>query len=89
MKKCYIKGERNIVHTIKEGKAKCIRHILRRNNLQEKATEGKGEGKGRRRRRRKQLPDDLRKQKYVGNSKSKHRNALYGELSLKVSLDLS
>jgi hypothetical protein len=47
MKKCYIKEERNIVHTIKEGKAKWIGHILRRNNLQGKATEGEGEGKGR------------------------------------------
>jgi hypothetical protein len=50
-----VKGERDILHTIKRGKASFIGHILRRNCLLECVTEGKIEGTGRRRRKREQL----------------------------------
>jgi hypothetical protein len=59
-----VKEERNILHTIKRGKANWIGHILRRNCLLKHVIEGKLEGRiemtGRRGRRRKQLLDDLR-----------------------------
>jgi hypothetical protein len=57
-----VKEERNIVHTIKRRKTKCIGHILRRNCLEKHVIEGKLEGRiemtGRQGRRRKQLLDD-------------------------------
>jgi hypothetical protein len=61
--------ERNIVHTIKRGKANWIGHILSGNCLLKHVIEGKLEGRiemtGRRRRRRKQLLDDLKeKERY-------------------------
>jgi hypothetical protein len=62
-----VKEERNIVHTIKRGKANWIGHILRRNCLLKQVIEGKLEGRiemtGRRGRRRKQLLDDLKEKR--------------------------
>jgi hypothetical protein len=62
-----VKGERNIVHTIKRRKANWIGHILRRNCLLKQVIEGKLEGRiemtGRRGIRRKQLLDDLKEKR--------------------------
>jgi hypothetical protein len=62
-----VKGERNILHTIKRRKANWIGHILRRNCLLKRLIEGKLGGRiemaGRRGRRRKQLLDDLREKR--------------------------
>ena len=59
-----VKGEKNILQTIKSRKAKWIGHILRRNCLLqhtiERNIEGKIEVMGRRGRRCKQLLDDLK-----------------------------
>jgi hypothetical protein len=65
MKKYYtVKGERNILHTVKRRKANWIGPILRRKCLLKHITEGKIEGRievtGRRGRRRKQLLDYLK-----------------------------
>jgi hypothetical protein len=61
-----VKEKRNILHTIKRGKANWIGHILRRNCLLKYVLEGKIQGSiemmGKRGRRRKQLLDD-RKEK--------------------------
>jgi hypothetical protein len=58
-----VKGERNILHTVKRRKADWTGHILRRNCLLKHVIEGMIEGMievtGSRRRRRKQLIDDL------------------------------
>jgi hypothetical protein len=66
-----VKEERNILHTIKRRKAKCIGHILRRDCLLKHVTEGKIEGrmdmKGRGGRRRKHLPDDLKENRKYWN----------------------
>ena len=40
-----VKGERNILHTVKRRKANWIGHILRRNFLIEHVIEGKVEGR--------------------------------------------
>jgi hypothetical protein len=55
-----VKEERNILHTIRQRKAKWIWHILRRNCLLSHVIEGKIIGTRRRGRRRKQLLDDLK-----------------------------
>jgi hypothetical protein len=68
-----VKEERNILHTIKRGKAGLNGHILLRNCLLKHVFEGKVEGrigaKGRRGIRRKQLVDDLNEK--TGYSKLK------------------
>jgi hypothetical protein len=56
-----VKEERNILHTIKQSKAKWIGHILHRNCLLKRVIEGKIEGMGTQGRRHKQLMDDFRK----------------------------
>jgi hypothetical protein len=61
-----VKGERNIVHTVKRRKDNWIVYILRRNCILKEVIEGKieeEEVKGRRRRRGKQLPDDLQEKR--------------------------
>jgi hypothetical protein len=59
-----VKGERNILETLKRGKANRIGHILRRNCLLKQVVERKLEGRtevmGRRGRRSKHLFDDLK-----------------------------
>jgi hypothetical protein len=55
-----VKEESNILHTIRQRKAKWIGHILRRNCLLRYIIEGKIRGIRRRGRRRKQLLDDLK-----------------------------
>jgi hypothetical protein len=60
-----VKKERNILHTTKRRKANLIGHMLRRNGILKRVTEGKIEGgievTGRRGRRRKQVLDELKK----------------------------
>jgi hypothetical protein len=65
MKKCYlrVKEERNIVRTIKRGKANWIGHSLRRICFLKHITEGKIEGMGRRERRRKQLQYEVKERR--------------------------
>jgi hypothetical protein len=68
MRKYYtVKGDRNILHTIKRRKANWIGHILHRNCLLkhfvERKIEGKTEVTGRRGRRRKQLLNDLKEKR--------------------------
>ena len=52
--------ERDILHTVNRMKAKCIGHILRRDSLLKRVTEGKKEVTRRRTRRRKHLVDDFK-----------------------------
>ena len=56
-----VNEERNLLRTIKRGKANWIGHILQRNRLLEHPIEGGIEVTGRRGKRRKELPDDLKK----------------------------
>jgi hypothetical protein len=55
-----VKEERNILHTLRRGKANWMGHILRRNCLLSHIIEGKFSGTRRRGRRRKQLLDEAR-----------------------------
>jgi hypothetical protein len=62
-----VKEERNILHTLKRGKANWIGHMLHSNCLLKHVIEGKLEGKiemmGKRGRRRKQLLDGLKEKR--------------------------
>ena len=62
-----VKGQRNILHEIRKRKANWIGHILRRNCLLQRVTEGKIQGgievTGRRGRRREKLLDDLKERR--------------------------
>jgi hypothetical protein len=64
-----VKEQRNILHEIRKWKAKCIGHILRRNCLLQRVTEGKIQGgggievTGRQGRRRMNLLDDLKERR--------------------------
>jgi len=59
-----VKEQRNILHEIRKGNVKWIGHILRRNCLLQRVTEGKIQGgidvTGRQGRRRRKLLDDLK-----------------------------
>jgi hypothetical protein len=67
------KKQRNILHEIRKRKAKLIGHILRRNCLLQKVTEGKIKGgievTERRGRRRRKLLDDLKESKKYSHLK--------------------
>jgi hypothetical protein len=63
------KEERNILLTIKRGKANWICHILRRNYLLKHVIKGKIKGKRRRGTRRQQLLDDLKEKRRYWNLK--------------------
>ena len=74
-----VKEQRNILHEIPKRKANWIGHILRRNCLLQRVTEGKIQGgievTGRQGRRRRKLLDDLKEREressgsqYVGSS---------------------
>jgi hypothetical protein len=62
-----LQEQRNILHEIRQRKANWIAHILRRNCLLQRVTEGKIQGgievTGRQRRRRKKLLDDLKERR--------------------------
>jgi hypothetical protein len=63
-----VKEQRNILHEIRKRKSKCIGHILRRNCLLQRVTEGKIKGEwvevtGRRGRRSRKLVDDLKERR--------------------------
>ena len=62
-----VKEQRNILHEIRERKANWISHILRRNCLLQRFTEGKIKGgievTGRQGRRRRKLLDDLKERR--------------------------
>ena len=62
-----VKEQRNILHEIRKRKANWIGHILRRNSLLQRVTEGKIQGgievTGRRGRRRRKLLDDLKERR--------------------------
>ena len=62
-----VKEQRNILHEIRKRKANCIGHILRRNCLLQRVTEGKIqrgiEVTGRQGRRRRKLLDDLKERR--------------------------
>ena len=62
-----VKEQRNILHEIRKRKANWIGHILRRNCLLQRVTEGKIQGGieviGRRERRRRKLLDDLKERR--------------------------
>jgi hypothetical protein len=83
-----VKEQRNILREIRKRKANWIGHILRRNCLLQRVTEGKIprgiEVTGRQGRRCKKLLDDLKERR--GYS---HLKALCGELALEEALDLS
>jgi hypothetical protein len=71
-----VKGERNILHTLKRRKANWICHILRRNCLLKRVIEGKLEGRiemtGRRGRSRKQILDYLKEKRRYWKLEQKH-----------------
>jgi hypothetical protein len=85
-----VKDQRNILHEIRKRKANWISHILRRNCLLQRVTEGKIqrgiEVTGRRGRRRMKLLDDLKERRWYSHLKEE---ALCGELALEEALDLS
>jgi len=62
-----VKEQRNFLHEIRKWKANWIGHILRRNCLLQRVTEGKIQGgievTGRQRRRRRKLLDDLKERR--------------------------
>ena len=62
-----VKEQRNILHEIRKQKANWIGHILRRNCLLQRVTEGKTQGRievrGRQGRRRRNLLDDLKERR--------------------------
>ena len=62
-----VKEQRNILHEISKRKANCIGHILRRNCLLQRVTEGKKQGgievTGRQGRRHTKLLDDLKERR--------------------------
>jgi hypothetical protein len=68
-----VKEQRNILHEIRKRKAKCIVHILRKNCLLQRVTEGKIQGRievtGRQGRRRRTLLDDLKERRGYSHMK--------------------
>jgi hypothetical protein len=70
-----VKEQRNILHEIRKQKANWIGHILRRNCLLQRVTEGKIQGgievRGRQGRRRRKLLDDLKERRKYSHSKEK------------------
>ena len=88
-----VKEQRNILHEIRKRKANWIGHILGRNCLLQRVTEGKIQGgievTGRQGRRRRRLLDDLKVKRGYPHLKRKLWIALCGELALEEALDLS
>jgi hypothetical protein len=70
-----VKEQRNILHEILKQKANCIGHILRRNCLLQRVTEGKIQERievtGRQGRRRRKLLDDLKERRGYSHLKEK------------------
>ena len=70
-----VKGQRNTLHEICKRKTKWIGHILRRNCLLQRVTEGKVQGgievTGRQGRRRRKLLDDLKERRGYSHLKEK------------------
>jgi hypothetical protein len=83
--------ERNILDTIRRGKAIWIGHILRRNCLLSHINEGKIMGTRRRGRRRKQLLDDLKEARRYWKLKQEAqvRTLWRTHVSLEEAMDLS
>jgi hypothetical protein len=73
-----VKEQRNILHEISKWKANWIGHILRRNCLLQRVTEGKKQGRidvtGRQGRRRRNLLDDLKERRGYSHLKEKALN---------------
>jgi len=69
----WVKKQRNILHEIRKRKANWIGHILHRNCLQQRVTEGKIQGgievTGRQGRRRRKLLDDLKERRVYSHLK--------------------
>jgi chorismate mutase len=88
-----VKEQRNILHEIHKMKANWIGHILSRNHLLQRVTEGKIQGgievTGREERRRRKLLDNLKERRGYSHLKEKLWIALWGELALEETLDLS
>jgi hypothetical protein len=64
-----IKEQRNILHEIRKRKANWIGHILRKNCLLQRVTEGKIQLTGRQGRRRRKLLDDLKERRRYSHLK--------------------
>ena len=83
----------NILHEICKRKANWIGHILRRNCLLKRVTEGKIQGgievTGRQGRRGRKLLDDLKERRGYSHLKEEAWIALCGEHALEEALDLS
>jgi hypothetical protein len=92
-----VKEQRNILHEIRNRKANWNGHILRRNCLLKRVTEGKIQGgievTGRQGRRRMKLLYDLQERRGYSHLKEEAVNRtmwrLCGELALEEALDLS
>jgi hypothetical protein len=89
-----VKEQRNIPHEIRKRKANWIGHILRRNCLLQRVTEGKVQGgievTGRQGRRRRKLLDDLKERRGYSHLKEEALDRTgCGDLALEEALDLS
>jgi hypothetical protein len=81
-----VKEQRNILHEIRKRKANWIGHILRRNCLLQRVTEGKIQGgievTGRQGRRRRKLLDDHKEKERILSFESGSSGSHYVESSL-------
>jgi hypothetical protein len=88
-----VKEQRNVLHEIRKWMANWIGHILRRNCLLQRVTEGEIQGgiemKRRHVRRHRKLLDDLKERRGYSHLERKLWITLCGELGLEDALDLS
>ena len=88
-----VKEQRNILHEIRKGKANGIGHILRRNCLLQRVTEGKIQGgievTGRQGRRRRKLLDDLKERRGYSDLKEEALDRTIWRARFGRGLDLS
>ena len=86
-----VKEQRNILHEIRKWKANWIGHILRRNCLLQRVTEGKIKGRievtGRRGGRRRKLLDDLKEKREYSHFKEEALDRTVWRAALEGALD--
>jgi len=88
-----VKEQRNILHKTRKRKANWIGHILRRNCLLQRVTEGKIQGgievTGRQGRSRRKLLDDLRERRGFSHMEEEALDRTMWRAALEETLDLS
>jgi len=80
--------EKNILLTIKQRKAKWIRHILRKKLLQKRIIQGMMEGTKRQKRRHKQLLDNVKETRRYWKQKQEALDRTPWRIHLEVGKDL-